>query len=381
MSEADIDRRSPSDRYRRYLERQFGANRAGFERYCELLQFLTPTRLTRPEPRIFALATVHESNEPVGGLKVLYRHVDILNRNGLTASVIHRTPGFRHTWFENHTSISYLSGPGLLCASDILIVPEVFGPFLGEIAPGVRKVIYNQNCYYTFMGYSFDTPVLDPAYTSHDVLATVVVSQDSLEYLRYGFAGAALHRVHLSVDPSLFYPAWPKRREVGFMPRKRPNELIQVLTLLRLRGALDGFRLRPIHNVSEAEVARTMRECLIYVSTSSAEGFGLPPAEAMACGCVVVGFHGGGGKEYFDPSFAYPVEEGDIRGFAATIEEVIDTERHRPGVLRDKGRQASEFIRKRYSPENEERDVIETWKAILNTARSDDEMAAAGGPV
>jgi hypothetical protein len=28
-------------------------------------------------------------------------------------------------------------------------------------------------------------------------------------------------------------------------------------------------------------------------------GFRFPPAEAMLCGCVVVGYHGKGGQEYF----------------------------------------------------------------------------------
>ena len=30
------------------------------------------------------------------------------------------------------------------------------------------------------------------------------------------------------------------------------------------------------------------------------EGFGLPPLEAMLCGCVVVGFDGGGGSAYLE---------------------------------------------------------------------------------
>ena len=39
----------------------------------------------------------------VGGVKILYRHVDILNKNGFNASVIHRKSGFRCTWFYNDT--------------------------------------------------------------------------------------------------------------------------------------------------------------------------------------------------------------------------------------------------------------------------------------
>jgi hypothetical protein len=42
-----------------------------------------------------------DKDYPVGGIRVIYSHVDILNRNGFPAFVLHHYHPFRCTWFEN----------------------------------------------------------------------------------------------------------------------------------------------------------------------------------------------------------------------------------------------------------------------------------------
>jgi len=54
----------------------------------------------------------------------------------------------------------------------------------------------------------------------------------------------------------------------------------------------------PIDGVNQEVAADIMRRSQIFFSLSNMESFGLPPLEAMACGCLVVGLHGEGGKEY-----------------------------------------------------------------------------------
>jgi glycosyltransferase involved in cell wall biosynthesis len=85
----------------------------------------------------------------------------------------------------------------------------------------------------------------------------------------------------------------------------------------------------------------------------------------MACGCVVVGYHGRGGREYFDPSFSHPIEAGDIIGFARVVEDVVRREQAEPGTLERQGKQAIEFVRANYSPERESQEIVEIWRTIL----------------
>ena len=40
------------------------------------------------------------------------------------------------------------------------------------------------------------------------------------------------------------------------------------------------------------EVACALQDSLLFLSCGHPEGFGLPLAEAIACGCLVVGYHG-----------------------------------------------------------------------------------------
>ena len=137
--------------------------------------------------------------EPAGGVKVIYRHVDILNGLGLTATVLHKRKGFRCNWFKNRTAVTYFSDI-MLRKSDLLVLPEVYGQGIVTAAKGIRKVIFNQNCYFTFLSDGFNENMTDSPYRCNEVIATIVVSEDSRNYLQYVFPDLTIHRVHLSID-------------------------------------------------------------------------------------------------------------------------------------------------------------------------------------
>jgi len=52
------------------------------------------------------------------------------------------------------------------------------------------------------------------------------------------------------------------------------------------------------HNVSERDLIKLYNSASICLCSSVAEGFALPPAEAMACGCAVVTTDCGGNRDY-----------------------------------------------------------------------------------
>lgn len=109
-------------------------------------------------------------------------------------------------------------------------------------------------------------------------------------------------------------------------------------------------------------------ESAIFLSFSDMEGFGLPPVEAMSCGCAVVGYHGGGGREYFLPEHSFPIDMGDIRAFAQRVSEVVTMFRDDRKRFDTIGAAARQFVRDTYTLEREEADIVNSWKAILARA-------------
>lgn len=249
---------------------------------------------------------------------------------------------------------------------DYLVIPEVYGPKIATMAPGFKKVIFNQNSYYTFQGYSLDPKDMTAPYFHKEVVATLVISEDNKRYLSYAFPDLNLFRIQYGFNPNIFNYSGHKKKQICYMPRKHPEDALQVLNIFKFRNPLSDFEIVPIDNQPEDRVAKIFKESLIFLSFGYPESFSMPPAEAMACGCAVIGYHGQGGREYFKPEFSYPIEVGDILGFAKALEEVTQQYEVEPEYILKKGREASNYILSEYSLEKEEASILEVWKRILN---------------
>ena len=264
----------------------------------------------------------NDVQQPIGGVKVLYKHVDILNQNGIDAALVHRTPGFRCTWFDNETKVLHPDIP--LAKGDVLALPEAMAPRLAEIAPGVAKVIINQNAFHTWNG----VPALSdhPYKRGGDLLGVTCISEQNRALLKYAFPSLEVARLRVSLDPSVYGAAVsPSRaRRIAYMPRKRAAESQQVLGMLHARGALRGWDVVPLTGMNQRQVAEELGKAALFLSFSEHEGCPLPPLEALASGCFVIGYTGFGAAEYFDEGFTTEVPDGDVVAFAQTVEAWLD---------------------------------------------------------
>ena len=323
-------------------------------------------------PHIYVLSP--DNNNASGGIKILYRHVDVLNKNGYKASVLHQNKGFRCTWFNNTTEIDYLKEVEIK-DKDFLVIPEIFGPniysisSLPQISNNSKKVIFNQNCRYTFLGQSIDS-VTDsnfkmPYSDSENYVATIVVSDDSANYIKSVFPQQSVFRIHNAINIDTFTYQEPETPQICFMPRKHADDAAQVLGILNLRGALKNINVVPIDNMNEQQVADTMRESMFFLSFGYPEGCPLPPAEAMACGCVVIGYDGFGGQEYFNRNFSFPIDVGDIIGYANCVEQQLQNARNNDNHLLNITKKASEYVRDVYSSTAEQNDILKCWEHLI----------------
>ncbi|WP_310556213.1 glycosyltransferase [Flavobacterium sp.] len=361
------------------------------------------------ESRIFFVCG--DLNTPTGGIKQIYRQVDVLNNNGFNAFVLHRWFGFRCTWFKNETKIAYYfplfesidrllgiksNQKGFLNLllkikkiytkgikenvlkiknksknisikqDDIFVFPEVFGPNVADLILNNSKIIYNQGAYQTFFHYGLDLKNKKSPYLNEKLIATIVNSENAKEYMNYAFPKMKVNRVRYGIDAKNFCFNENKKRKIAFMPRRLRPDLLQVINILKFRGVLENWELIEIHNMNEIEVANNLKNCAFFLSFSINEGFGMPPAEAMACGCVVVGYAGKGGKEFFKEDFCYPIEDRDVIAFAKTLEKVIKEYEFDDKPFLEKGKKASEFILSEYSMEMEQKTIVDSWREILN---------------
>src|SRR5205807_6138953 len=106
-------------------------------------KFLLPlergTDMSKPTIYVFAPDLSH----PLAGMRMLYRHVDILNANGFEAFIVHASANFKIDWFEYQTPV--LRGPVKMKSDDIAVFSEIGGLKINEWTAGKRKVIFNQN--------------------------------------------------------------------------------------------------------------------------------------------------------------------------------------------------------------------------------------------
>lgn len=189
------------------------------------------------------------------------------------------------------------------------LVPEGWPQaLLPGLQAQARCVIYVQNWAY------FLANMPENSDFSSTTLRCLAVSDPVRHYIHHT-TGQDCPVLRPAIDPTLFFapertttaphkahPAINGPIRVAYMPRKNTAlaRYIREATTARLRHAHPhiGLEWLEIQHKSPQEVAASLRHSHIFLATGFPEGLGLPPLEAMASGCIVVGFTGLGGWDY-----------------------------------------------------------------------------------
>lgn len=259
-----------------------------------------------------------------GGELVNFQHVAALRLLGWRAFLL-LDPGSRVGVPSQPYGVPMVHwGESLVFSSqDWLVLPEVMPPIMFEQLAALRcKVaIHNQNPFYTFRGFA-DIASMN-AYALAGGLCCSDFTRDTLQ--RWG-STTDWQVVHPWVLPHFAKAARgvAKRRQIAYMPRKRPAEIALLQALFR--GLYPEHAEVPwveIHDMTRPQVAKVLAESLVFASLSKDEGLGLPPLEAMAAGCLVCGYDGAGGTEYATPENGFWVADGHAEGFAHALHQTL----------------------------------------------------------
>jgi hypothetical protein len=323
------------------------------------------------QPQIFYYCYDHQY--PTGGQKRTYKHVAILNRNGLPTFAWHREPGFRLQWFENDIPVVDAEGFARQFNKerDFLVLPEDLGWDILSY-PG-KKVIFNKNLYYGFDCFGRDVATCYP-YTHPEVVGAIAVSDHNLRHLRFAFPNLDVIKVNTEIDPAVFrWAPLAKKKKLITATEKSLHHLRIVYHLVnaRARAGLNNaqeYKWELLWGRTEAEAASLLQDTLLFLFFHADEGLSRMPIEAMKSGCLVAGFQTGALKEV--PPMTFQCPYGEYMPLIEFIEQVM--------LLFPQGIESWEeqSIEKRWGLEleylaaGEEESVMKAWNHFLHNRKN-----------
>ena len=286
---------------------------------------------------------------PSGGIKVIYRYVEHLNTVGHDARVWHGTPGFAYDSWGSTAPVDTGHHLGF-AAGDVLVMPETGGSKWSFLSAGRPVVMLCQGIDFVFASSDFltDEPGAYPGWPQ--ATAAIAVSDAIHTFLdRACTPGFPIYNVPVQIE-DWFKPA-EKERRIALMPRRRREDLLGAVQLVRRSGRLDGWEIVLIDGMTQQQVAEELGRAAIFLFGAEREGVGLPGAEAMASGCYVVGFTGDGAKEYMVPEHSSVIADSDVVDMCDRTLEAMAWFDHDRETFNARAAAGREWVRSRHSGE------------------------------
>jgi glycosyltransferase involved in cell wall biosynthesis len=260
-----------------------------------------------------------EKRYPSGGVQVIYQHVAMLRRHDREAHAVH-LGRFRVDWFEHAIEpLGLEQARTAMRANDVLVVPE----YLPRWAQGFacrHKLAFVQNWGYVAKAIG-SGDYADFGFTG------VLCCGDYLKRWMASRTELPVWQVGNGIDFNRFRPD-PAQRRPGrlLFLRRKPAWVLGRRAIRRLRPSLrqavEVVALPP--HQTQQQMIQAYQQADVFLALGFPEGFALPPLEAMACGCAVVGFAGGGGRDFMrDGKTALVVPDGDVARLAQAVERVF----------------------------------------------------------
>jgi len=194
---------------------------------------------------------------------------------------------------------------------DVWLVPEGWPTGLAQgLAARARVVVYCQNWAY-LLG-NLPEALIQQA----GAVSWLAVSHPVAWLMEYAL-GVRAPVLRPGIDLGLFSPpgggssggkplgASGDTVTVAYMPRKNKALAAMVREIFHARAQSTGLRADwlEIKDLDQAGVAAALQRAHVFLATGFPEGCPLPPLEAMAAGCLPVGFSGFGGLDYLRQIF------------------------------------------------------------------------------
>jgi hypothetical protein len=296
-------------------------------------------------------------------MRLLYKHVAILNRGGIGSAILHYRSGFRLQDMPE-VPISYLMADPLR-PGDVVVIPEGGVAAMKMLAGRrLRLIVVALNwsyIYSAFDGYS--------DWREFGIERVLVNSPFINDFVSWAMR-LPTHQFISGIDPKLYFEPTQKAPQVSFIERKQTHcDVLKRILYSRNPDFVSKVAWKGHVDLPEHLYASEIRKSAIFLNLSSSEGLPFSMLEAMRTGALVVGYNGVGGKRELvgDGLLQNCVlsDNGDYVGLArnmdAVLTDLLRNDRTRWDPVIKNGIQLS----KRYTLEQEESTVLKMWNTIL----------------
>lgn len=287
----------------------------------------------------------------VGGVKVILQHCLMLREKGINAYAVHMGQYKGEVFGLDIHYINRHKAKKLIGPDDIVVASE-FAPydiydfksknnvlFMQSIRAMTRLKEEHKNLNYFQIGFK-------EVITCSDFCTSIIRQQMGIEATT----------ITNGIDTTAFTQnlGLRKEKQVLLLTRKHPEDVEKIKELSRGRD----FNFVTADGLTQEELVRKYQESDIFVPTGYPEGFGLTPLEAMLCGCVVVGFTGGGAKEFMiHEQTALVAEDGNCSQVVRNLDRIC-----KDNALKEKLRENGRGLAKTYTTERTSKLLINFYK-------------------
>jgi len=324
---------------------------------------------------------------PSGGSKVIYQHSELINKfeiNNISSQILHlkkkklskfslsfkkrvftKSPE-KYGWYANEMKAVNSFIPSSSWAkneiiikndmnfspeTDFVIIPEIWAHFAIDflIKKKIKYSIFVQGFYH--MNSFYDHKKLSESYEKAEFIITT--SEETYKCIKFIFPNCKnkILKINLSIDHKKFKTPFKKNNLITLMPRKLGDHF-HILSLLLFKKLPKKWKIESLNNLDEKKLLEKLSKSKIFLSFSYLEGFGLPPLEAAIAGNKVIGYSGGGGKEYWIKPIFDEIQPGNIKQFC---EKILDTVNNFPKNWHKKTFTVRKKLIDKYSPINEKK--------------------------
>ncbi len=276
-------------------------------------------KLVKKEAFKYIRSCLIQTHKPTGGIKVIYQHCMLLRELGIDAKPLLMGKYNGNFFHYDIPSVTYGEVKDTIGSNDIIVATE-FRPYEGLLFTKATKVLFLQN-------WAGLTKWLSPNDRDKNYLQlgyddVVTCSKYCSDYVEKHMKISA-KTIRNGIDLNVFKPDVSKRihKRILAMSRKNPEDLKKILKSLES----SDYDIRVVDGLTQSQLINEYQSADIFIATGYPEGFSLPPLEAMACGCVVVGFTGGAAREFMlHESTAMVAEDGDTMALTTMLHSLIN---------------------------------------------------------